>query len=234
VTPVRFPPRRAQFAALGETPRPVVGIDCDGTLSRYHEHFTAFAEQYLGINLPGDYPGDMPFWKWLGVSRERYREVKLHYRMSGLKRAMPVYPHAAEMVAAVRATGAEVIICTTRPFLKVDGVEEDTREFLRRNTIRHDGIIHGEHKYRELARRFPGRRIVAVLDDLPEMVDQAIAENLPAFLIRREHNRLSTNAGSIYSLQQAQEYLVEAVRAWTTNQKLALMNLRKRERAPGL
>jgi hypothetical protein len=185
-----YSPRKAEFVwtQSGEVPRPVFGIDADGTLGEFHAHFFNFAAQYLGIPEPATYDGKVTMAEHLGVSKRTYREVKLHFRLSGLKRAMPVLSGARSLCVSLRMRGAEVIICTTRPFLKVDGIEQDTREWLRRHCIPHDGVIHGEHKYRELRRRAGEGRIVAVLDDLPEMVEQAEKIGLPTLLLRRPHN----------------------------------------------
>jgi phosphoglycolate phosphatase-like HAD superfamily hydrolase len=212
-----YPPRNSEFVwrGNGEIARPVFGIDCDGTLTEFHMHFFQFAEQYLGIKIPPYYDGTKTMAEHIGVSKRTYREVKLHFRLSGLKRAMPVIPQARELCFNLRRRGAEIIICTTRPFLKVDGLEEDTRECLRRNRIQHDGVIHGENKYRELLRRAGRERIVGVLDDLPEMIQQATAIGLPAVLLRRPQNDYWRNYDpQTNSLLGAEAILLNMLNEW--------------------
>lgn len=171
-------------------PRPVFGVDIDGTLGEYHAHFLNFARGWLGRQMPPvPYDGSVPLYRWMGVSKTTYRQVKLAYRRGGLKRCLPVYPMAAELTRGLRKRGAMVVICTTRPYLQLDNVEPDTREWLRRNRIQHDSILSGEHKYRELKNRYGVDRVVAVIEDLPEMVRQANACGFFALLPDKPYNR---------------------------------------------
>lgn len=185
---MKFAPRRAQVAAPGETLRPIIGLDVDGTFARYHEHFERFFREWSGKPTPGTgYKGEESFASYLGTSKATYRQAKLAYRLGGWKRSMPVYDGASEMVRAWRAVGAEVAICTTRPFLSLEAVEKDTHHFLRRNGIQHDYVIHGERKYLDLA-RFGTSRIAFVADDLQEMVLQAHSVGIPALLRSQPYN----------------------------------------------
>lgn len=168
--------------------RPVVAIDIDGTIGEYHDHFIEFAEKWVGHPIPRKYDGSMPFNKWCGMSKERYRKCKLAYRRGGLKRSMPLYPGARGLSVAVRKKGALLVVCTTRPFLALEAIDDDTRVCLRRNGFQYDNIIHGEHKYRELVLQYGKDRIVMVLDDLPEMLEQAASLGLPAVMRSNRHN----------------------------------------------
>lgn len=199
-----YPPRNVHwYHPDREAPRPVFGIDVDGTLGQYHTHFHKFAEGYVGRALPcpcyscGGYDGSVSFAKSLGLGKTKYREVKLAYRRGGLKRSMPVVEGASELVAGLRKRGAVVVICTTRPYLQLDNVEPDTREWLRRNRIQHDAVISGEHKYRDLKNMFGGARIVCVIDDLPEMVQQASSLGVYPLLIDARYNRSHWNGSGL-------------------------------------
>ena len=210
----RYLPRGAapslETAFKGLISRPVFGLDIDGTLGEYHAHFLRFAAGWLGKEVwPGplalrgkgvawtheDYHGDCSLAQYMGVSKETYRRVKLAYRQGGLKRSMPAFPWAADLTRALRARGAEVWVCTTRPYLQVSGVEEDTRIWLRRNGVQADGVIAGEHKYRTLASLFKNNlyRVVAVVDDLEEMCGQADQVGIRPVMLARPHNRALEN-----------------------------------------
>lgn len=160
--------------------RPVVALDIDGSLGDYHRHFLEFAEQYFGRSMPSPFainPGKR-LWEHMGVPLHEYREAKLAYRQGGFKRWMPMYPGAAELAGKVRSAGAEVWICTTRPYLRLDNVDPDTREWLRRNNIQYDCVLFDDRdrdggKYAELERQVGVSRIVGVLDDLPERIQEA-------------------------------------------------------------
>lgn len=190
--------------------RPVVALDIDGTLAPWHEHFRAFIELYCGKECPPgervryrdgsselDWDGLVPFYKWLGVSKATYRDAKLAFRQGGFKRWMPIYPGASDMVRGLRGIGAEVWFCTTRPYLRLDNIDPDTRHWIRRNRMKPDGVIFGEHKYRELKKIVGVERIAAVVDDLPEMVRQAHGLGLPVVLRGRPYNAGGTGVSPV-------------------------------------
>lgn len=203
--------------------RPVVALDIDGTLGDYHGHFLWFAQQWLPKPMPEpqDINPGLPLHQFMGISKARYREVKLAYRQGGLKRFMPCYPDAAHLVTSLRAAGAEVWICTTRPYLRLDNIDPDTREWLRRNGIRYDAIIYGEDKYQELKRQ-AGKRVAGVLEDLPAL--HATAHRLfpRAYVLLRDqpYNRNVQRAGGfgppdyVDDLHEAKEYLLDAISLW--------------------
>lgn len=113
--------------------KPIVAIDIDGTLADYHGYFLNFASQYLGRAMPSPSqinPG-MRLSEFMGIDHDTYRQVKLAYRQGGLKRSMPAFPGAKELCQSVIDAGAELWICTTRPYLRLDNIDPDTREWLR-------------------------------------------------------------------------------------------------------
>jgi hypothetical protein len=172
--------------------KPVVALDIDGTLGDYHGHFLRFAEGYVGRPMPPAKeinPG-LPLYKHMHVSRATYRACKLAFRQGGLKRSMPAYDYAAELTSGLRSSGVEVWICTTRPYLRLDNIDPDTREWLRRSRIQYDAVIFGDNKYRELVRQVGIDRVVAIADDLPEQVIKAYDAKLcPIFLMDQPYNK---------------------------------------------
>jgi hypothetical protein len=132
--------------------------------------------------------------KHIGVSKESYRKCKMAYRRGELKRSLPPLPpplpQAGEFTRQLRRWGCDVWLCTTRPYLSYDVVDDATRHNLRRNGVVYQGLIWGEHKYRELVRTVGRDRVAAVLDDLPEMCRQAERLKLPVAFALRPHNRL--------------------------------------------
>lgn len=211
---MKYPPRSIGYG------RPVFGLDVDGTLGDYHEHFTTFAEAWLGRQLPRDYAGGS-FASHLGMSKATYRQIKLAYRRGGLKRSMPAYEGAADLAASLRKRGAVVIICTTRPYLSMDNIEPDTREWLRRNRIQHDGVIAGENKYRDLKAVYGKEAVVSVLEDLPDLLSQAEACGFEWVMPVRKYNvskQLNDFGCYVSDLHVAQRVLLNRLNEWEARQ----------------
>lgn len=202
--------------------RPVVALDIDGTLGDYHSHFIQFAEGWLNKKLPQHnmYDGTTRFWEYLGLELTQYREIKLAYRQGGLKRTMPAYSFASELTRQLRQAGAEIWICTTRPYLRLDNIDPDTRAWLDRNNIYYDHMIYGDDKYRQLDNIVDKERIVGVLDDLPDHVEDAFHRDMDPVLRHNYHNhafRLRMNIPFVMiapHLAAAASQLVLRVRQW--------------------
>lgn len=174
---------------------PVVALDIDGNIGDYHGHFIRFAEQWTGRKLPDPYTvtGGIPLYKYLGMSRSTYRQCKLAYRQGGLKRSMPVYDGAADLTRYIRANGYQVWICTTRPYLRLDNIDPDTRHWLRRHGIQYDAVLFGDHKYRDLKAAVGPERVLMVVDDLPPMLQQANSIGMTTVLRRQPYNAQAIN-----------------------------------------
>jgi phosphoglycolate phosphatase-like HAD superfamily hydrolase len=158
--------------------RPVVAVDIDGTLGDYHSHFIDFAEQYVGRELYRNYQGGTSFRIWFklanGIETDEYRAIKLAYRQGAMKRSMPVFDGAQDLLLEIIAHDAELWLTTTRPYLSLDTVIPDTVWWLAQNGMAdYDGMLFDEDKYAKLMDRVDEDRIVAVIDDLPEMCDEA-------------------------------------------------------------
>jgi len=183
----------------GEKVKPVVAIDIDGTLGDYHQHFLWFASEYIGGDLEillkasmDPYTGNESFSEYcqevFGIDLALYRQIKLAYRQGGMKRSMPIFDGAARLVWQVIDSGAELWLTTTRPYLSLDNIVPDTVAWLDRHEIPYDGLLFDEDKYAVLANRVDSRRVVAVLDDLPEMYDAAseiFGEGIPMLVAGR-------------------------------------------------
>jgi hypothetical protein len=171
---------------------PVVALDLDGTLGDYHAHFLWFAEQYFDMKFPEASqvnPG-LRLWDFMGIPREEYRKCKLAYRQGGLKRWMPAYPGVAELSDTIHDWGMDLWVCTTRPFNRLDNIDPDTQEWLRRNHVRFEGLLFGQDKYMELSRQTQGRRtVVAVAEDLPELYANAMNLGFNTLLRDQPYNQ---------------------------------------------
>lgn len=209
--------------------KPVVAVDIDGTIGNYHLHFICFAEEYLGRG-PRDihnvifnhYDGKGLFRDWFTevyeVSVEIFRDIKLAYRQGGMKRTMPMFSWADRMIELFRAEGAEVWITTTRPYLRLDNVDPDTREWLSRNGIEFDGLIYDKYKYKILSERIDPNRVVAVLEDLLDKVNEAgrIFGYGNVFWRRTPYNE-GKGEGGYDSLTEITDLVVPKIKEWNQN-----------------
>lgn len=181
--------------------KPVVALDIDGTSGDYHGHFLRFAEGYYGRPMPDpkDNTDGVPLYKWMKTSKAKYRQCKLAFRQGGMKRNMPCYWGMAELTRTLRKAGVEVWICTTRPYLRLDNVDPDTREWLRRNKIQYDAVLYGENKYRLLAKHVGADNVIAVVDDLPEMTRQALTAGIGNVLLRDQPYNRNASTGDYHT-----------------------------------
>ena len=172
--------------------KPIIALDIDGTLGDYHGHFLAYAEGWFGQKFPPPSqvnPG-LKLWEFMGVLVEDYRQCKLAYRQGGMKRTMPAYALSGAFTQSMRRMGAEVWLCTTRPYMRLDNIDPDTREWARRNGIQYDavlldGIDEKYSKYKELKRQAEGR-VALIADDLPELVGSALEMFPEAVVVLRD------------------------------------------------
>lgn len=210
---------------------PIVALDYDGTLVAYHWHFTNFASEWVGRDLPHGYDGTVPFFSHLGISKATYRRIKLAYRRGGLKRSVPAFGGASQLTRIVRVRKARVVICTTRPFLSMEDIESDTVHNAKRHGIQFDYLISGENKYKELKRLVDPERIVMVLEDQDDMLAQALRLSLPAVRILRRHNEKSTLEveHEVDSLEDATELALKRLQLRSSDRYLARERERKRK-----
>lgn len=183
---------------------PVVGIDIDGTLGNYHDHFVWYLNNvYFPYELKNYHPNwsntdTGEFSEALGLEKGEYRASKLAYRMGGLKRCMPMFENdenhfdsnvVRREIQYIRSQGIQVWICTQRPWLSLTTVDPDTQYWLEHNVGKVDGLIYGEDKYLDLIDIVGKGRILGVIDDLPENIERACVLNLQHAIRKGSHNR---------------------------------------------
>jgi len=190
---------------------PIVALDLDGTLGDYHRHFERFAQMWTGRDIVWDAEINGPFYRQLGMSKAVYRQCKLAYRMGGMKRSIPMFEGAADLSRAVRGAGVAIAACTTRPYLAMSTIDLDTQHWLRRNAIKVDHILYGEHKYRDLVKSVGRSRVVCALDD--DLSQLGVAERLGVVPIMRRNEanmnyQPNQNQAFVWDLKEATEMIL--------------------------
>ena len=130
---------------------------------------------------------------------------------------MPVYPYGKELCLAVMDAGAELWITTTRPYIRHDNVDPDTREWMRRNGIVWNHLLYDGDKYHKLVQLVGTERIVAVLDDLTEELvgaDSAGIDVSKTILRRNRHNAETSWPVVAERLQLAEKMILNRIEKW--------------------
>lgn len=195
--------------------RPIVVVDIDGTLGEYHDHFGSFALMYHNRQQRlGHWDGSGEFEDYLGLTKEEYREAKLAYRQGGWKRMMPLYPDAIKFVTAAFMR-SELWLATTRPWMRHDSTDPDTRHWLERHNIPYEHLLYDDHKYERLASTVDPDRVVMLLEDLPDQFELA-EKYFPGkvVMIERSHNRTCRSAVTVASLRAAQGMALIRIEEW--------------------
>jgi len=211
----------------GKEIKPVVAIDIDGTLGDYHGHFLKFASAYLQ-HWPAEktpYDGSLGFKEWFcqryGTTEEVWHDIKLAYRQGGMKRSMPLLEGATDIYNMALICGAEIWLTTTRPFLRLDNIDPDTRFWLRRNGFSdYYGLLYDEHKYRVLGDIVDKERVVAIVDDLAEQYDSAreiFGDEVP-ILRRGLYNRGVTRPNTAYDGKGTANAIRKRIYNWRASQ----------------
>ena len=201
-----------------EPVRPVVALDVDETLAKYLKHWFKFANSYFDkMWFVSDYDGRFSLSEFMGISKEQYRTAKLAYRAGGWKRNMPIYDGAQMLWAKLRAVDAEIWVTTTRPYMRMDNIDPDTREWLRRYGLDgYRGLLYDEDKYAELLERVDAHRIVGIVEDDPAQCARAADLGLAPIRPRRRQNDHAEDPLGIVvpSLHVAQKVLLERIDHW--------------------
>ncbi len=205
--------------------KPVVAVDIDGTLADYHGHFIRFMSTYLADEgapwraSMSIYNGTSPFseyCRWIfNCDLATYRQVKLAYRQGGMKRSMPIRPGAVYLMKKLNDWDAELWVTTTRPYLSLDTIVPDTLVWLDRYQIAYDYMLFDEDKYQVLADRVDRDRVVAILDDLPEMYDAAeelFGTEVP-ILVRGMFNK-EVERPNVLVLHDAGDVILDRLTRW--------------------
>lgn len=201
--------------------KPVVAIDIDGTLGMYHKHFLDFARAYLNSEWSGaKYDGGSSFKSWFcnafAATEDQWHDIKLAYRQGGMKRTMPPYPYARELMQGLKKLDVELWVTTTRPYIRYDSVDPDTRHWLLRHEMPFDYLIYDGQKYEKLSQLVGPHRVAAVLDDLPEEIEHACREFDRFVPIHRQNNFNGSyrHNNAVSNLDMALERIKTQVQDW--------------------
>lgn len=219
-----------------ETIKPVVALDIDGTMGDFHKHFVRFLVDYKygrsnGRNPYAEYSGSMPFKEWccrrFSMTGQEWYDAKLAYRQGAQKRSMPFRGWPKTLTRLLRFEGVEVWVTTTRPYLRMDNIDPDTRFWLANNGVYYDHLLYDEDKYSQLLNRVGPDRVCAILDDLNEDLERAASlfDKSVCILFRDEHNRAYWNRWEtkVHEGQTATEAILNRVNIWRSRYERSVL-----------
>jgi len=202
--------------------KPIAVFDIDGTMGDYHQHFLDFAKEYLGSNGWQDwwkYSGNQGFRDWFceafDIGHDVWYDIKLAYRQGAQKRSMPPFEGMIEVARCADEWECEVWIATTRPYLRLDNIDPDTRAWLFRWGVPYHGLVFDERKYHKLYGLVEPDRVIAAFEDLYDLYDEAVTlfgESVP-FLVKTSWNRAHDRPNQGIS-GHAREHLRRNLVAW--------------------
>lgn len=111
---------------------------------------------------------------------------------------------------------AEVFITTTRPYLRLDQTDPDTRFWLDRHHIKFHGLLYDDEKYERLSEIVDPSRVVAVLDDLSTQYDSAarIFGHKVPILRQNEFNVAMRRPNVVHSIPEALDAITDRINEW--------------------
>jgi hypothetical protein len=91
--------------------------------------------------------------------------LKLEYRLSGIKRTIPIIDGAVDFVNKLKENDYFVVLLTARPYKTVFRIYSDTLYWLESNNIKYDAIIWDENKETFILKYFMNNNIKFIVDD---------------------------------------------------------------------
>lgn len=206
---------------------PVLGMDIDGTMGDYYEHFRWFAELYLQrpVRIVWEFTDSGEFSEALGMDKETYRQIKLAYRQGGMKRSLPAFAGMGNAIRYIRERlEIQVWVTTTRPWQRLDNIDPDTQFWIQHNIGRVDGVIYGEDKYLDLRDIVGSERIIGIVDDLPENVVAAQSLGIRAAIAAGGHNEPFRKVRRGVPVVHDSGDLMKLVTTWSSDHRKALVD----------
>lgn len=149
----------------------IVITDIDGCLTDYPKVFLSWVSEYKGISF-----NSLEALK-ASMSHDDYEALKYSYRISGVKKSLPVYPNAKETLEMLKRSGMEIWIVTRRP--NWEPVVSDTKFWLGKNNLPYDEIFFVANR-KDFFKNTLDSGVRVVIDDEYEVLD-FVSNNLNAY-----------------------------------------------------
>jgi len=185
--------------------RKVVGVDIDGVLAAYPEHFLDFINREVGTDLKVEDLTEYNVYEALELPYDMTKRLKAKFRETGEKRHIPVLDGAKEFLESLKNNDYKIVLLSARPYKKYKRIFADTQEWLEKNELIHDAILWDEDKCNRLIREFGHDNVeFFVEDNRNNALD--ISKTADVYLINRPYNQGETT-GNIVRVDSLNEIL---------------------------
>lgn len=159
-------------------------LDIDGVLCSYPEAWVKFVNEHVDKSLQSN---NLTVLKQK-VPYSTYRRLKEKYRISGIKRTLPIIDGATEFTKKLRKLGYIIVLLTKRPFLKYEQLFADTLYWIKENQIEHDLIFWGKDKHFQILKYFPS--LDFLVEDNHKSANEVAKLGYKVYLLDNPYNRL--------------------------------------------
>ncbi|HKL23422.1 MAG TPA: dUTP diphosphatase [Candidatus Nanoarchaeia archaeon] len=181
----------------------VVGVDIDGVLAAYPEHFLDFVNRKMGTDYSVESLTNYDIYEALDLPENVTKELKDKFRQSGEKRFIPITEGAREFLKKLRKNGYQIVLLSARPYKKYRRIFADTKEWLEKNNLVHDAILWDEDKCARLIREFGTDKVKFFVEDNLENAND-VADVSKVYLLDKSYNKgkIKENVVRIDDLEQ--------------------------------
>ena len=174
----------------------IAGIDIDGVLAAYPEHFIDFINKKVGTDLKAEDLKDYNIYEALELPEKMLRDLKDEFRQSGEKRFIPVLDGAKEFLQDLKDDDYEIVLLSARPYKKYRRIFADTKEWLEKNELVHDAILWDEDKCNRLIREFGHESIQFFVEDNLDNAN-SVSKTAKVYLLNKTYNQGKTTENVI-------------------------------------
>jgi phosphoglycolate phosphatase-like HAD superfamily hydrolase len=186
--------RCESFLKTPEQQKATVVFDMDGVLVYYPEYFLEFVDKAMlstpwwpGVKKVEELKSPDDLWTQLGMSLEKYQELKTAFVEDGGLLQLPPVMEALELVDDLRTAGYAVVIVTSRDKSSLEKMELDSYKWLQKYDVRVNGIYFTLDKARFIKKNF--NNVTMVVDDHALEVERMKEAGIPAVCLDRPYNR---------------------------------------------
>ena len=154
-------------------------VDIDGVLADYPSCFIEWVKENKDFSFDLSVREDDPL---------HWRSLKHEYRMSGIKRDLPVVNGAPAFVRKLKEKGYFVLIATSRPVSLYPHLTFDTIYWLKTNEIEYDYLLFSDVEEKVSVLKDLLKNVACVFDDEQETIDEFKKQGINAFKISLNKN----------------------------------------------